>query len=156
MTASRFKAGLVATLEAAGCRRAGRLVIVEARDVDVPKVVGLVDFQSLFGSRWAINVGFQIGDLDPVIPDRVERSHMYFRLENMFPEHEETIVQAGAMGEAGQADAYERLRMLFSASLVQEIRSRLSIESLRMGFDSGKYSAGIITPAAREYLKNSR
>ncbi len=47
--------------------------------------------------QYSMNVGFNLNTLDDSVPKRVELSHMYFRLERLFPELREIILDGYGM-----------------------------------------------------------
>ena len=98
MTNSEFKTGLAKCLGVCGFHRVGK--VFAHRDLGV---LTLVDFQSSsFGKEWWINVGFWLERLGGHRPDKVEHTHLYYRLDDLFPEYRETILTAGDLAKPEQ------------------------------------------------------
>jgi hypothetical protein len=147
MTALEFKKGLFGVLQQHGFVRRGSLMRLSGDGTIV-----LVGVQKGFGEQWFVNVGFWLKQLDRGEPDRIEQSHMYFRLERLFPQHREFILEAGDLAAEGQLKAYHK----FLGLLVDEITVDLKQLGTRVGlveaYHAGRLSAGLVTKAAKESL----
>ena len=77
---------------------------------------------------------------------------MYFRLERLFPQHREFILEAGDLDVEGQLSAYHK----FLGVLIDEIASDLkqfgTAEALADAYRAGKLNACLVTKAAKQLL----
>jgi len=161
MTSTEFKKGLERVLRSLGFQRAGKALARSGI-----RVLTLVALQkSNFGDQWWINIGFWLEQLGGHAPDRVELSHLYYRLESLFPEHRETILVAGDLDEPeqpiilvgdakarDQRKAYEQLLELFTGRIDAELRVLGTEEGLRKGMRDGKLKNGLVRKEARAWL----
>lgn len=147
MTSVEFRRGVAEVLLAAGFVRCGQTFARELSGVST-----LLGIERNFGARLSVNVGFWLHALGGAAPKLVEHAHCYFRLERLFPEYRETILDACALDEASQLDAYQR----FLETLREAIDSRLrvigTLEGLRHAFAAGKLRGGLLTKEARPFL----
>jgi hypothetical protein len=147
MTTSSFRKGLERAWLAAGFHRAGK-----SYRRDGSTAATLLSAEKGFGSQWFISVGFWLMGLGADVPDRVERTHMYFRLERLFPEFRETILAAGALGEPEQPESFEQLLHLLAGPIDAALRALGTEEGLRAAINSDRLCQGLIRKEAREYL----
>lgn len=114
----------------------------------------LVSTQKGFGQQWHVNVGFWLEALGGECARQVERTHLYFRLERLFPEHHETIALAGALGDQKQPEAYGTFMLLLQGELDWGLRALATEEALSGAMRAGRLVQGLIRKEAREYLQD--
>lgn len=148
MDASALKKGVERAFISKGFARCGKSLRRKGQKVET-----LIAFEKGFGSQWHINVGFWLNALGDVVPELVHKTHLYFRLERLFPAFREMILIAGAIDDVGQAEAYEEL--------IHVIEGELDCSLNKLGTEDGLSSAmrdnqlsnkGLVTQEAREYL----
>jgi hypothetical protein len=147
MSGAAWKKPLEAVLVDLGFSRVGKSYRRLSPDAAV-----LFSIEKGFGAQWHFNVGFWLSVLGATAPDRVEASHLYLRLERLFPAYRDTILAAGATDEAGQLEALDRLCILLRDSLNPRLRELATIDELRRAVQSGQLNAGMMRKEAREYL----
>ena len=164
MNSTDFKKGLDRVLRSLGFQRAGKAFARSGGNV-----LTLVAFQkSSYGDQYWINVGFWLEGLGGPRPNRVERTHLYYRLDDLFPEDAETIVAAGDLEEPDQPRilvgdfkerrqrrAYQQLLNLFESHFDTELRDVGSEAGLRKAMKEGRLEQGLITKEAREWLRSA-
>lgn len=147
MTSRAFKSGIERVLRSLGFAGAGSLLA--RHDLDIWTLIG---FDKGSGDQWHINVGFWIDALGGPPPEKLERSHAYFRLERLVPELHETITSAGSLGEPEQPRAYDELLRALPEVVEAELR-RLGTEAgLRKALARGRLMNGLIRKEARARL----
>jgi hypothetical protein len=97
MNAANFKKGLSQVFLGLGCKTVGKSLRRDQSDVSV-----LVSFEKGFGDQWYITFGFWLNALGVLATDRVEQTHMYFRLERLLPNLRAMILTAGALDDPNQ------------------------------------------------------
>src|SRR5262245_61714625 len=97
MNAANFKKGLSQALLGLGFKKVGKSLRRDQSDVSV-----LVSFAKAFGDQWYIAIGLWLHALGALATDRVEQTHMYFRLERLLPDLREMILTAGALDDPNQ------------------------------------------------------
>ena len=109
-----------------------------------------------FGSQYFVNVGFCLKSLSPICPSKVEQSHMYFRLERLFPGQREIILGAGRLDEQDQ----ERWLSLLCSFIRYDVAARFSaLESeagLRAAWTKGLFVNGLVTTEARQHFESGQ
>jgi hypothetical protein len=147
MKTTAFKRGLENAFLATGFRRAGKSLRRDSSEVAV-----IVEFEKGFGDQWFINAGFWIHSLGEPVPERVEGSHLYFRLERLVPDLRETILAAGALSDEAQEQAYRKLVDLLPDRVVSELEALATEHGLRAAITGGRLTDGLIRKEAREHL----
>jgi hypothetical protein len=146
MNASTFKKDLERMLLGFGFRRDGKSLRRDQSGVSV-----LVSFDKGFGKQW---LGFWLLGLDELKDARVERTHLYFRLERLLPASREVILTAGHLGDEAQAQAYETLLRLLAEDADALLRTLGTEDDLRRAMRSSELSGrGFIRKDARAYLE---
>jgi hypothetical protein len=148
MNAASFKSNIEQVLVSAGFERHEKSL--RRYESCVWTLVGI---EKGFGPQWHINVGFWLEALDGKCTARVEQSHLYFRLERVFPEHRETITLAGALGDSNQPEAYAALLALLQGDIDRQLRALGTEAGLRAALTAGRLIQGLITKGAREHLR---
>ena len=162
MNSTEFKKGLDRVFRSLGFQRAAKAFARTGGDV-----LTLVALQkSSYGDKYWINVGFWLEQLGGSRPNRVERTHLNYRLDSLFPEHAETIVTAGDLEEPDQPRilvgdrkerqqrrAYEELLHLFTSAFDPELRLLGTEEGLRKAMREGRLERGLVRKEAREWLQ---
>jgi hypothetical protein len=147
MNTRTFRSELERALLSIGFERAGKSLV--RYDSKVWTLVGL---EKGFGNQWSINIGFWLDALGGERPERVEQTHLYFRLERLVPEYHATITLAGALGEPDQPSAYEQLLRLLHGTIGSELRQLGSESGLRQVMAQGRLTQGLVRKEAREWL----
>ncbi len=89
------------------------------------------------------------------MPLSVEQTHLYHRLENLFPDHGETITLAGALHDPKQAASFEGFSRLLLGEFHRELRVLGTEEGLRNALSQGRLARGLIRTEAREWLRRA-
>jgi hypothetical protein len=145
-----FKANLFRALRQHGFAPSGQLMRFFEDDI-----VTLVEAQKGFGSQWFVNVGFWLRRLGTLEPKRIERTHLYFRLERLFPEHREVILGAGDMSDTAQSEAHSALVRLIDRDIASELKVLGTEQGLVEAYGAGRLNAGLVTQAARQVLSKA-
>ncbi len=109
-------------------------------------------FEKGFGNQWFIIVGFWLYALGSELPERVEQTHLYFRLERLVPTLRETLLEAGALNEPNQPRAYELLCGLLVNDIDSTLRILGTVAGLRSALQEGRLTHGLVRKEARMYL----
>lgn len=147
MNSIAFKKGVERALLPVGFERSGKLLRRHGL-----KVWTLVNTEQGLGNQWHINVGFWLGALSPICAMRVEQAHLYFRLERLFPEHYETIVLAGALGDQKQPTEFIKLIELLAGDIGARLLDLGTEEGLRAVMTTGGLECGLVRKEARLHL----
>ncbi len=135
MKINEFKSVTKNILVTKGFDVLGRDFIFKGSDADI-----LINIQELDKSvQYCINVGFHLNALDSFVSKKVELSHMYFRLERLFPHLREIILDGCNMKNFGQ----------FKTVLSEECVPKLielanSIDLIKLWFVEGGFDNGMI------------
>lgn len=147
MNGSQFKKGIFSLLMSQGFSARGDLMVLSSDSVSI--VLGV---SQGFGAQWFIDVGFTLLPLSREVPLRVEQSHLYFRLERLFPEHREAILKAGRLDDPEQEDSYQCFVGLLDRQIVSHLGSYTTLKNLANAFNSGGFTGGLVTKDARQFL----
>jgi hypothetical protein len=149
-TGQQFTAGIFAALKQAGFSGTGNLrrVIGEGGTV-------LVGVEKGFGDQWFVNAGICLDSLGSEQIERIERSHMYFRLERLFPQYRELILASGQLDDPEQAIAYGELIGLLANDIALGLKQLASARGAAEAYRAGRLEGGLVTKAARELLSSS-
>jgi hypothetical protein len=148
MNAANFKKGLSQVFLGLGCKTVGKSLRRDQSDVSI-----LVSFQKGFGDQWYINIGFWLHALGALATDRVEQTHLYFRLERLLPELREVILTAGAIDDSNQPASYDLLKAALASegdTMMQDLGTEAG---LRRALQSSRLSQGLVTGEARQFLE---
>jgi Domain of unknown function (DUF4304) len=148
MNAVAFRKGLSQTLLGLGFKAVGKSLRRDQSDVSV-----LVSFQRGFGDQCYIVIGFWLHSLGVLATDRVEQTHMYFRLESLLPDRREMILTAGALDDPNQPACYDFLRAALAsegATMMQDLGTEAG---LRRALLSSRLSRGLVRGEARKFLE---
>lgn len=151
MDASRFKKGLERVLTSKGFARHGKSLRREGQKVET-----LISFEKGFGSQWFINVGFWLTELGDAVPELVHQTHLYFRLERLFPKFREVILTAGAISDVGQEMAYEELVRVLDSDLDSPLNELGTEEGLSSALRNNQLDKGLVTKTARDYFAGAQ
>jgi len=149
MTSKKFRAGLESALADIGYIKEGRSFRREGQGATV-----LVALQYARGGQWFVNVGFWLHGLGARSSEKVEHCHLYFRLEGLVRDELETIRTAGALQEAEQPAAFEKLLSLLRGPIGHTLESLCSERTLRSAI-GWMTSRGLVRHEARTYLTTS-
>jgi hypothetical protein len=119
-------------------------------------VVTLVGVEKGFGRQNFITVGFLIHRLDPEVPASVEKTHLYFRLERLFPDLRDSIVHGGDASAPDWPEAFSRLLAQLRDTIAKELCSLSSLTALSESLKAGRLENGLVTKSAREVLVSMR
>jgi hypothetical protein len=117
--------------------------------------VTLVGVQKGFGERWFINVGFWLCRLGTLEFNRIEETHVYFRIERLFPEHRDVILCAGDISDTGQDEAFRALLFLLDNEIAIKLKSLGTEQGLVEAYRAGRLKHGLVTVAARQVLSGT-
>ena len=148
MNAAIFKKGLSRALLGLGFKTVGKSLRRDQSDVSI-----LVSFQKGFGGQWYINIGFWLYALGALATDRVEQTHLYFRLERLLPELREMILTAGAPDDPNQSASYDLLKAALAsegATMMQDLGTEAG---LRRALQSSRLNQGLVRKEARQFLE---
>jgi hypothetical protein len=140
MNSANFKKGLSQALLGLGFKKVGKSLRKDQSDVSI-----LVSFQKGFGAQWFINIGFWLHALGVLATDRVEQTHMYFRLEG--------LLTAGALDDPNQPASYDLLKAALAsegASMMQDLGTEAG---LRRALQSSRLRQGLVRWEARQFLE---
>lgn len=147
MNGMQFKRGIFSSLMRHGFSARGDLVVLSSDCVSI-----LVGVSHGFGAQWHIDVGFMLLPLSCQVSARVEKSHMYIRLERLFPEHREAILKAGRLDDPEQQISYEFLSRLLDTQIFAQLSSYTTLQNLAIAFNSLAFTGGLVTKEARQFL----
>lgn len=117
MTPEDFKRGIYGALQSLGFKKRGKSVYRDQENVMV-----LVSIEK--ASRWYIDVGFWLKSLGgEITTDRHEKTHIYMRLDRIFPVHRDIIRAACDLGASDQLIGYTRLLELLPTVMDGKLRS---------------------------------
>jgi hypothetical protein len=150
MTAAIFKQGIEQTLRTVGFERRRKALRRHATDV-----VTVIDFDKS-RDRWHLGVGFWIKELDANVPDRVPACHLYYRLEDLFPEHRNVLADAGVLDGPRQDEAYDKVLKLLRGTLGNSLKELETVDALRAALLAGRLDEGFIRKEARAHLEGGR
>lgn len=142
----KFQTRVLRAFSDFGFRGSGRTRRYFGEEIDI-----LINVQQAY-SNCFINVGFVLKSISNDIPDRVEKTHMYYRLESIFPEIRETIIAAGELEEADSEEFTVKLIDSIKSSLARKLCQLSILENLKSTFKSGKLENGMVTGSARLFL----
>lgn len=151
MNALAFKKGLERVLLSMGFERARKTF-----HRDGSGVATMVAFDKGFGNQWFINVGFWLYALGSELPERVEQTHLYFRLERLVPTFRETLLEAGALSEPNQPRAYSELCKALNSDIDSTLRILGTVVGLRTALHDGRLAYGLVRKEARMYLSGEQ
>ena len=146
MSAS-FKAGLREVLRSVGFSQVDQVLVRKSSEVAV-----LIGFQKNFGQQWFVNVGFWIFKLGSEMPTRVEDTHLYFRLERLFPSQREIILLAGDLKEEGQPAALEELKKVTLSTINKGLADLETLSGLETAMRANRLSHGLVKKEAQSCL----
>lgn len=149
-TAIPFRQGVELALTSVGFERVEKSYRLRSKDVTI-----LMGLQKEHGRQWFVNVGFWLHSLGASCPNRTELTHLYFRLERLFPEYRETIHAAGALGDIEQPAAFRELLSLLEGPIGSSLQGLASEVALRKALTEGRLAHGLIRGEARERLASA-
>ncbi|WP_108519598.1 hypothetical protein [Bradyrhizobium algeriense] len=150
MTGQEFSKGLFGALQQHGFARRGSLMWLPGE-----ATITLVGVQKGFGEQWFVNEGFWLKQLGRDEPDRIEQSHMYFRLERLFPQYREFILKAGDLAAEEQLSAYQRFLRVLVDEIAGDLKQLGTTEGLVDAYHAGRLTVGLMTKAAKELLAST-
>lgn len=148
MTPLAFRQGIYGALQSLGFKKRGKSVY---RDQE--RVLVLVSVEGGKSSRWYIDVGFWLKSLGETTTDRHEKTHIYIRLERLFPMYRDIILAACALGAPDQPIGYKRLLELLPTEIDGRLRSIGTEDGLKIALRDSHFSHALSLPEARKYLE---
>lgn len=149
MTGAEYKQGIYNAF-----RRAGFAKRRYALHASGEGATALVNTEKGFGDQWFINAGFCLHRLDPTPVERVEKTHMYFRLERLFPEHRELILTASAIDDPKQPAAYPVLLDLLAGEVGTGLRALGNERAIIEAYHTMRLvNQGLVVRGARELIE---
>lgn len=148
MESKTWKKGVASALVAAGFRRQGPVFIFDGAEVLL-----ICDLQYAW-ARWFINVGFWLKSIRGEVPSKVEKTHLYFRLESVFPEHLDVITMAGDISNARCARAHEKLLDLIRGDIGPRLRKMGALDELRAAYRKTLRDNGLLWKKVRPILED--
>lgn len=102
-------------------------------------------------SQYAINIGFWLYGLGEECPDKVELTHLYFRMERLFPDDRGGIVSACDLTQPEFLDVLcEQIRGEYAKELMLFVGD---ISTIRDMYSLGRFTNGLIRKEARSFLE---
>lgn len=150
MTSTEYKRGIYSAFKRAGFAKQRYALFAPGDGATV-----LVNAEKGFGDQWFINAGFCLHRLDPTPVERVERTHMYFRLERLFPAHGELILTASTLNDPGQPAAYPLLLDMLATEIGAGLRALGTEQSIIEAYRLGRLSQGMVLGIARAFIDAS-
>jgi hypothetical protein len=147
MKGQDFKKGVFAALQQCEFVRLGNLLRASGQGASI-----FVGTEKGFGDQWFVSVGLCLDGLGVDLLDRLEQSHMYFRLERLFPQHRELILTAGQLDDPRQPAAYQAFLGLLAGEVANDLERLASERGVVEAYRLGRLTGGLITKAARERL----
>jgi hypothetical protein len=147
MTGQEFRKGLFGALQQHGFARRGSLMRLPG-----DAVLTLIGVEKGFGEQWFVNVGFWLKQLGRDEPDRIEQSHLYFRLVRLFPQYREFFLEAGDLAAEGQLSAYHKFLRVLVDEIAGGLRQLGTADGLADAYHADRLTAGFVTKAAKELL----
>jgi len=147
MTGIEFRKGVFDALRQRGFAQRGSLMRLPGDGA-----IGLVGVQKGFCEQWFVNVGFWLKQLGREEPGSIEQTHMYFRLERLFPQHREFILEAGDLTAGEHLKAYHYFLRLLVDDIAGGLKHLGTSDGLVNAYHSGRLSSGLVTKAAKELL----
>ena len=102
-----------------------------------------------------IDLGFWIWTLGgKTAPNRLADYHIRARLERLFPEHRETILQA----LVSKAETHDVLNLsgVLESEIAPVLRSMTSVSTLRRSFGDGRLKGALVLVEAQTYFEKIR
>lgn len=150
MTGAEYKRGIHSAFKRAGFAKQRYALHAPGDGATV-----LVNAEKGVGDQWFIHAGFCLDRLDPTPVERVERTHMYFRLERLFPAHRELILTASALDDPGQPVAYPLLLDILAAEIGAGLRALGTEPAIIAAYRAGRLSQGMVLGIARAFIDAS-
>jgi hypothetical protein len=148
LKASEFKHVLEEAFQRAGFRKFANCLSYVGNDVTV-----LVSLQKVeYSGQIFVNVGFWLHQLSDSVPNKVEKTHMYFRLENLHPGYRDVILAAGDLGAADQKHGLQKLLDVLGSEIVPNIVHLADQSAILAAFKNARFQRGFIRKDAKEFL----
>lgn len=121
---------------------------------DGSAAVILVGLQKLeYDEQYFINIGFWLFPLGEQVPRKVEHTHMYFRLERLFPHLREAVLDGGHLSLPEQPQAATELSLVILTDCIPVLIELANSDvALRQRFSQGGFSGGLIRKETREFF----
>lgn len=149
ITGAQFKKSIYDILKKKDFTKNNNLMCVLGEDAVV-----LVGVEKGFGNQWFINIGFCFRSLIQEIPSRIEHSHMYYRLERLFPEHREIILAGSDLDDPEHDMWHSKLLYLLSHEVADGLRNFASVKAITEAYQSDRLNMGLVRKEARDFLSD--
>lgn len=143
-----FKRVVETALAQGGFKKHGKAWRFDGEDVSI--IVGLQKIE--YSRQVFVNVGFWLKKLGDDPPEKVELTHMYYRLERLCPEHREAILAAGDESAAQHQHWLDSVAPILTSECLPQVKAWTSTDAVRAAFLAGKLSGGLIRKEARQLL----
>lgn len=116
----------------------------------------LIGLQKIeFEDQFYINVGFWIKAIGESTPMKVEHTHLYFRLERMFPEYRKIILDAGDLDNSTQPIPARDLCDILDKTIIPILSNMASsYENMKCAFDEGILRHGLVRKEALIFFQD--
>jgi len=144
-----FKRAVETALAQAGFFKAGKIWRFDGEDVSI--IIGLQKIE--YSQQIFVNVGFWLKKFGANPPEKVELTHMYYRLERLCPGQREAILTAGNESAEQQERWVAEIAAILASECLPQIKALASIEAVRTALRAGKLSEGLVRKEARQLLE---
>ncbi len=142
-----FKQTFAKAIETTPCIKRGQSWYIDGKDTLV--VINLQ--KSDWNEQYFINLGIWLKALgEPSFP-QYYRCHLYYRLESIFSQERELILNACSL-EQGNAQLLEELAQFLTGQVLPFLRDCGSERTLRNRMAEGKLGNGLVLYSAGDYL----
>jgi hypothetical protein len=150
MTNTDYKAEIENSFVLGGFKKSGKIYAYVGSGVTTVLSLQYVQIEK----QYYVNVGFWLRRLGNACPGRVELTHLYYRLERLFPEHRETILCAGKLDDTAQSSALVMFKDLIRTKMASRLIELSDELQLRHAFNEGLLVHGLIRKEARDILQS--
>ena len=150
MTGAEYKRGVYGAFRRAGFAKQRYALHAPGDGTTI-----VVNAEKGFGDQWFINAGFCLHRMDPTPVERVERTHMYFRLERLFPAHRELILTASALEDPEQPAAYPLLLDMLATEIGSGLRALGTEQAIIEAYRAGSLNQGLVLGTTRAFIEAS-
>jgi hypothetical protein len=149
MNNREFKTVIETALTWHGFKRVAKNFRMDGKEASI--VIGLQKLE--YDEQYFINVGIWLAALGQEVPKKVEHTHMYYRLERLFPQWRQVVLEGGQLSHPEQPSPANRLAEVIGEVCVPTLVALVtSLDWLRQQFEAGALQGGLIRKEAREFL----
>jgi hypothetical protein len=121
---------------------------------ETAEVAVMIVFRKGFGSQLNCDIGFWLRALGGAIPDKVEKSHIYVRIERLYPEQREFLLAAMDVGVCDQDAAMKTISNFLQNSFDEILNSMATLSGVAFAYRAGDFAHALISKDARQFLEN--